>query len=99
MAAAAGTVIVAGPAGGFGQWVQIRHDDRTVTVYGHMATIDVGIGQRVSAGDLIATMGAEGNSTGPHLHFEVWPGGDRASRIDPAVWLAEHGVALPEYTP
>ena len=43
-AAAAGTVIVAGPAGGFGQWVQLRHDDGTVTVYGHMDTIEVVVG-------------------------------------------------------
>lgn len=99
VAAAVGTVIVAGPAGGFGQWVQVRHDDGTVTVYGHMDTIKVEIGQRVAAGELIATMGAQGNSTGPHLHFEVWPNGDRAQRIDPAIWLVEHGVALPEYTP
>lgn len=99
LAAAAGTVIVAGPAGGFGQWVQIRHDDGTVTVYGHMDTIEVEVGQQVTAGELIATMGAQGNSTGPHLHFEVWPGGDRAQRIDPATWLGEHGVGLPEYTP
>ena len=99
LAAAAGTVIVAGPAGGFGQWVQLRHDDGTVTVYGHMDTIEVAVGQQVAAGQLIATMGAQGNSTGPHLHFEVWPAGDRAQRIDPAVWLTERGVVLPEYTP
>jgi murein DD-endopeptidase MepM/ murein hydrolase activator NlpD len=99
LAAAAGTVIVAGPAGGFGQWVQLRHDDGTVTVYGHMDTIEVVVGQQVAAGQLIATMGAQGNSTGPHLHFEVWPAGDRAQRIDPAVWLTERGVVLPEYTP
>ena len=99
LAAAAGTVIVAGPAGGFGQWVQLRHDDGTVTVYGHMDTIEVAVGQQVAAGQLIATMGAQGNSTGPHLHFEVWPAGDRALRIDPAVWLTERGVLLPEYTP
>ena len=99
VAAAAGTVIVAGPAGGFGQWVQVQHDDGTVTVYGHMDTIEVVVGQRVAAGELIATMGAEGNSTGPHLHFEVWPAGDRAQRVDPATWLSAHGVSLPEYTP
>jgi murein DD-endopeptidase MepM/ murein hydrolase activator NlpD len=99
LAAGAGTVIVAGPAGGFGQWVQLRHDDGTVTVYGHMDTIEVSVGQSVAAGQLIATMGAQGNSTGPHLHFEVWPAGDRAQRIDPALWLTERGVTLPEYTP
>ena len=99
VAAAAGTVIVAGPAGGFGQWVQIRHEDGTVTVYGHMDTIEVGVGDQVAAGQLIATMGAQGNSTGPHLHFEVCPEGDRSQRIDPAVWLTERAVPLPEYTP
>lgn len=72
-AAQAGEVIDAGPASGFGQWVRIRHADGTVAIYGHMETIDVSVGQQVNAGDVIATVGSRGESTGPHLHFEMDP--------------------------
>lgn len=72
-AAQTGEVIDAGPASGFGQWVRIRHADGTVAIYGHMETIDVSVGQQVNAGDVIATVGSRGESTGPHLHFEMEP--------------------------
>jgi murein DD-endopeptidase MepM/ murein hydrolase activator NlpD len=87
-----GVVIEAGPASGFGLWVRVRHDDGTVTVYGHVDRILAAAGQRVKAGDQIATMGNRGQSTGPHLHFEVWAGGSR--KIDPMSWLNARGVAL-----
>ncbi|GAB3079844.1 M23 family metallopeptidase [Corynebacterium aquatimens] len=87
-----GTVIEAGPAQGFGNWVRIRHDDGTVTVYGHMETIDCAAGQRVTAGQKIAGMGSRGFSTGSHLHFEVHPTGEGA--IDPVPWLAARGINL-----
>lgn len=83
-----------GPASGFGLWIRLTHPDGTVTVYGHMHTIDVDKGAAVAAGQQIATVGSRGRSTGPHLHFEVWPGGDRAQRVDPQPWLADHGVHL-----
>ena len=51
-------------------WVKLRHNDGTVTLYGHIDTTTVTVGDRVTAGDQIATMGNRGNSTGPHLHFE-----------------------------
>lgn len=90
LAAADGTVIEAGPASGFGLWVRIQHDDGTITVYGHMDSFSVSEGQRVKAGEQIARMGNQGESTGTHLHFEVWnPDG---MKIDPLPWLAEHGV-------
>ena len=89
---AAGKVITAGPASGFGQWVRVQHDDGTVTVYGHINTIDVSVGQKVAAGEQIATMGNKGQSTGPHLHFEVLQGG--SSKINPLPWLQERGIAL-----
>ncbi len=92
VAALDGTVIDAGPASGFGQWVRIKHDDGTITVYGHMSTIDVSVGQHVTAGQKIAGMGSEGFSTGSHLHFEVHPAGGDA--IDPEPWLAERGIHL-----
>lgn len=87
-----GTVTTAGPASGFGLWVKVRHPDGTVTVYGHMNTITAGVGERVSAGEQIATVGSRGQSTGPHLHLEVWPHGVRSQRVDPLAWLAAHGI-------
>ncbi len=90
LAASDGVVIDAGPAAGFGMWVKIRHADGTVTLYGHVNTITCSIGQRVMAGDQIATMGNRGNSTGPHLHFEVLLNG--TNRTDPVPWLAQRGL-------
>jgi len=87
-----GLVIDAGPTAGYGMWVKIRHADGTVTLYGHVNTTLVRIGQRVMAGDQIATMGNRGNSTGPHLHFEVLLGGSQ--RIDPVPWLAKRGLSV-----
>ncbi|GAB2634122.1 M23 family metallopeptidase [Prescottella soli] len=89
--AAAGSVISAGPASGFGQWVRVQHDDGTITVYGHVDTYVVSVGQRVAAGQQIATVGNRGQSTGPHLHFEVWDPSGR--QVDPQVWLRSNGVA------
>lgn len=71
VAAAEGVVVEAGPASGFGLWVRIEHADGTITVYGHIDRALVHEGQRVTAGQPIATMGNRGHSTGPHLHFEV----------------------------
>ncbi|WP_149361116.1 M23 family metallopeptidase [Lolliginicoccus suaedae] len=90
VAVAGGEVIDSGPAAGFGLWVRVRHDDGTVTVYGHNDTNTVSVGQRVEAGQQIATMGNRGFSTGPHVHFEVWINGDQ--KIDPIGWLSSKGV-------
>ena len=87
-----GTVIDSGPASGFGQWIRIKHDDGSMSVYGHMQTLDVAVGERVHAGQKIAGMGSEGFSTGSHLHFEIHPTGDGA--VDPIPWLAERGVTI-----
>ncbi|OQZ91620.1 hypothetical protein BST11_08355 [Mycobacterium alsense] len=90
-----GVVIDAGPAAGYGMLVKLRHADGTVTLYGHVNTTMVSVGQRVMAGDQIATMGNRGNSTGPHLHFEVLQGG--TERIDPLPWLAKRGLSVGNY--
>ncbi len=90
-----GLVIEAGPAAGYGMLVKLRHADGTVTLYGHVNTTLVSVGQRVMAGDQIATMGNRGNSTGPHLHFEVLQGG--TERIDPVPWLAKRGLIIGNY--
>ncbi|SDL59707.1 Murein DD-endopeptidase MepM and murein hydrolase activator NlpD, contain LysM domain [Corynebacterium mycetoides] len=87
-----GTVINAGPAQGFGNWVVIRHDGGEVSVYGHMRHYNVSIGQRVTAGEQIATIGNEGRSTGPHLHFEIKP--DGVNQVDPQVWLGRQGITI-----
>ncbi|MEV6430938.1 M23 family metallopeptidase [Nocardia sp. NPDC051463] len=92
VAVADGTVIEAGPASGFGMWVRLLHDDGTVTIYGHIDTATVSQGQRVLAGDQIATIGNRGFSTGPHCHFEVWLNGH--DKIDPLPWLATRGISL-----
>lgn len=90
-----GVVIDAGPAAGYGALVKLRHADGTVTLYGHVNTTLVSVGQHVMAGDQIATMGNRGNSTGPHLHFEVLQGG--TDRIDPVPWLAKRGLNVGNY--
>jgi murein DD-endopeptidase MepM/ murein hydrolase activator NlpD len=90
-----GVVIDAGPTAGYGMWVKLRHADGTVTLYGHVNTTLVSVGERVMAGDQIATMGNRGNSTGPHLHFEVLRGG--TERIDPVPWLAKRGLSVGNY--
>lgn len=86
-----GEVISSGSASGFGKWVRIQHDDGKVTVYGHINTSEVNVGQRVEAGQQIATVGSRGQSTGPHLHFEVRlaPGGQE---VNPLPWLEGLGV-------
>jgi murein DD-endopeptidase MepM/ murein hydrolase activator NlpD len=53
------------------------------------------VGQYVDAGDTIALLGKRGQSTGPHLHFEVHQGGENGRRIDPVQWLNERGVEVP----
>jgi len=85
-----GVVIEAGPASGFGLWVRVQQDDGTIGVYGHVNDIFVGVGQPVRAGDIIATVGNRGQSTGPHLHYEVWLPGN--VKIDPLPWFAARGI-------
>ncbi|WP_448642853.1 M23 family metallopeptidase [Geodermatophilus sp. URMC 63] len=94
MAAADGVVVRAGAASGFGLAVYILHENGDVTVYGHMDEILVEPGQYVEAGETIALLGNRGQSTGPHLHFEVHQGGMNGQRIDPVPWLAERGVEV-----
>ncbi|OKH77677.1 MULTISPECIES: M23 family metallopeptidase [Mycolicibacterium] len=95
LAASDGVVVDVGPTAGYGAWVKIRHSDGTVTLYGHINTWLVSVGERVMAGDQIATMGNRGNSTGPHLHFEVLLNG--SDRIDPVGWLAKRGLSPGSY--
>lgn len=89
-AAADGYVEYAGPASGFGNEVVLTHADGVTTVYGHMSTIFVSSGP-VHAGQPIALVGSEGESTGPHLHFEVHV---HDQLVDPLAWLTGHGVRV-----
>lgn len=76
----------AGPASGFGQWVVLDHvqgGQIVSTVYGHIDTYTVAVGEQVRAGQQIATLGNRGQSTGPHLHWELWPGGWGTEAVDP----------------
>ena len=92
-AATSGIVQRTGPATGFGLAIYIRGDDGAVTVYGHVNREFVSAGQRVVTGQVIAEVGNRGNSTGPHLHFEVHPGGAmHGGQVNPMPWLRARGV-------
>ena len=94
LSAADGRVIEAGPASGFGLWVRVEHADGTITVYGHVDTYSVRVGQVVKAGEQIARMGNRGFSTGSHLHFEVWTPGPNGTKVNPLTWLNARGVTV-----
>ena len=84
VAAASGTVIIAGWMGGYGNLVVVDHGGGISTAYGHNTSVTVGVGQRVAQGQLIAYVGSTGNSTGPHVHFEVRVNG---GAVDPMGYL------------
>jgi murein DD-endopeptidase MepM/ murein hydrolase activator NlpD len=93
LAAAAGTVVRAGAASGFGNLIVIDHGSGVVTRYGHMEDdgLLVVVGQPVAAGQQIARIGSNGDSTACHLHFEVLVNG---TPVDPVPFLAEQGSPL-----
>lgn len=86
-----GIILYAGKAKGFGNWVVIKHANGLMSVYGHMFDneIYVSMGQEVKRGQVIAGVGNDGESTGPHLHFGVAAGitGNRMNYIDPRPFL------------
>jgi murein DD-endopeptidase MepM/ murein hydrolase activator NlpD len=98
-AAAAGTVVaVNGNAGAaYGNYVVVKHAAGLFTLYAHMSAITVHVGQSVAAGAQVGNVGATGNATGPHLHFEVRtdPSAFSASIfLNPLTWLRSHGVTV-----
>jgi murein DD-endopeptidase MepM/ murein hydrolase activator NlpD len=93
-AATDGVVLKAGPASGFGNAIYIQDADGLVHIYGHMKYYNVEAGQIVHAGDVIAKVGNQGYSTGPHLHYEIHMGGMEGRPIDPQEYLAQHNVAV-----
>jgi murein DD-endopeptidase MepM/ murein hydrolase activator NlpD len=83
-AAAAGTVIYAGWMSGYGNLVVIDHGNGLSTAYAHNSSLAVSVGQSVAAGEVVSYSGNTGNSTGPHVHFEVRVNG---SAVDPLGYL------------
>jgi len=83
-AVAAGTVIHAGWLGGYGNLVVVDHGNGLATANAHASAILVGVGQQVAQGESVALVGSTGNSSGPHLHFEVRVNG---GAVDPLFYL------------
>jgi Membrane proteins related to metalloendopeptidases len=105
LAIAAGRVTVAGPASGYGNLIVIEHNiggQVVASAYGHEEHIYVKVGDLVTAGQHIADVDTEGHSTGPHLHFEIRPGGTNATAVDSDAWLKAHdaqGISSADTTP
>ncbi|HEX5568396.1 MAG TPA: transglycosylase family protein [Streptomyces sp.] len=89
-----GQVVSAGWGGAYGYQVVVRHTDGRYSQYAHLSAISVRAGQQVNAGQRIGRSGSTGNSTGPHLHFEVRTGPGYGSDIDPLAYLRANGVRL-----
>lgn len=83
-AAGAGTVVHAGPRGGYGNVVIVDHGEGIATLYAHQSAVLVSAGDRVVRGTVVGQVGSTGFSTGPHLHFEVRAGG---TPVDPMSYL------------
>lgn len=88
-----GQVISAGPASGFGHWIQVDHGEGVISTYGHMYAggLKVRVGDTVKSGQQIADEGSDGVSTGCHLHFEIARNGEK---VDPIGFLAAQGLNL-----
>ncbi|MBZ6196509.1 M23 family metallopeptidase [Streptomyces olivaceus] len=80
--------------GAFGIQVVVQHAGGYYTQYAHLSAVAVDQGDRVEAGQWIGQSGSTGNSTGPHLHFEVRVTPDTGSALDPVPWLSQRGVPL-----
>ncbi|MEU8567164.1 transglycosylase family protein [Streptomyces pathocidini] len=87
-----GIVIAAGWDGAYGQRVIVRMPDGHYALYAHLTQSSVSIGQEVSGGQQIGLSGNTGNSTGPHLHFEVRTANNYGAHVDPLAYLSSHGV-------
>ncbi|MFD9759941.1 peptidoglycan DD-metalloendopeptidase family protein [[Kitasatospora] papulosa] len=89
-----GTVVSAGWSGSYGNEVVIQHSDGMYSQYAHLSSLEVTTGQTVTGGQQIGLSGSTGNSTGPHLHFEVRTGPSYGSDVDPIAYLRSHGVSI-----
>ncbi len=93
-AVGSGTVVSAGWAGAYGNQVVIRLDDGHYAQYAHLSSLSVSAGQTVSGGQQVGLSGSTGNSTGPHLHFEIRTGPNYGSDVDPVSYLRSKGVSI-----
>ncbi|HEY5835106.1 transglycosylase family protein [Streptomyces sp.] len=89
-----GTVVTTGWGGSYGYQIVVRHSDGHYSQYGHLSQISVKAGQRVNGGQRIGRSGATGNTTGPHLHFEMRTGSEYGDDIDPLRFLRARGVSV-----
>lgn len=87
IAAKAGTVIVSQKGSSYGNYVVVSHGTGNTTLYAHLSSRAVSVGDVVAQGDVLGITGSTGNSTGPHLHFEITENG---SRIDPLTYLKDY---------
>lgn len=87
-------VVSAGWGGAYGYQIVLRHDDGRYSQYAHLSALTVREGQRVQGGQRIGRSGSTGNSSGPHLHFEVRTGPGYGSDIDPLAYLRARGVSI-----
>lgn len=98
-AAHTGTIVKAGPNGGgdgpaYGNAIVVKHSNGTYSQYAHLSKIDVHIGQSVKKGQKIALSGNTGNSSGPHLHFEIRTTPNYGSAVNPVHYLHKEGVKV-----
>ncbi|APU40995.1 M23 family metallopeptidase [Streptomyces sp. NPDC056254] len=98
-AVAAGVVVKAGPNGGgdgpaYGNAVVIKHANNKYSQYAHLSKINVKVGQKVSVKQRIALSGNTGNSSGPHLHFEIRTTPNYGSALNPVAFLRTNGVSI-----
>ncbi|MEU2871868.1 M23 family metallopeptidase [Streptomyces olivoreticuli] len=94
-----GTVVKAGSNGGgdgpaYGNAIVIKHDDNTYSQYAHLSQVEVRVGQAVTTGQEIGLSGSTGNSSGPHLHFEIRTTPDYGTAVEPRAFLSAHGENL-----
>jgi murein DD-endopeptidase MepM/ murein hydrolase activator NlpD len=99
VAAHGGTVVKAGGNGAgdgpaYGNAVVIKHGNGTFSQYAHLSKVDVKVGQIVKTGQRIAFSGNTGNSSGPHLHFEIRTTASYGSSVDPVAFLRTKGVTV-----
>ncbi|HSA49927.1 MAG TPA: transglycosylase family protein [Yinghuangia sp.] len=93
-AVTSGTIVKAGWGGAYGNEIVIKHADGKYTQYGHLSSLSVSVGQKVATGQQVGLAGSTGNSTGPHLHFEVRTTPSYGSDVNPLAYLRAHGVNI-----
>ncbi|MEU3555222.1 M23 family metallopeptidase [Streptomyces fragilis] len=94
-----GTVVKAGSWGAgdgpaYGNAVVIKHGNGTYSQYAHLSKVQVSVGEKVNTGEQIALSGNTGNSSGPHLHFEIRTSANYGTAVNPVQFLAAKGVKV-----